>query len=57
MFIDEVICPDRQKVQAVVEASEPTNASEVRGLFGMLNYGSRFIPDYATNRHTHKDLE
>ena len=40
--------PDPQKVQSIIAAPEPQTPSEVRSLLGMLNYSSRFIPNYAT---------
>ena len=54
------ISPDPVKVKAVQEAKPPQNVAEVRSLLGMLNYSSRFIPDYATlceplRRLTRKD--
>ena len=36
------------KVKAVTSAREPQNASETRGLLGLVNYCGRFIPDLAT---------
>jgi len=40
--------PAVSKVEAVVGAKEPQNASEVRGFLGLVNYCSKFIPDYST---------
>ena len=33
------------KVKAVVDAREPTNATEVRSFLGLVNFIARFIPD------------
>lgn len=42
------IDPARSKVEAVVNAREPQNASEVRSFLGLVNYCARFIPNFAT---------
>ena len=42
------VSPSDEKVQAVREASPPTNVSEVKSLLGLLQYCSRFIPDYSS---------
>ena len=36
------------KVEAIVSAREPQNASETRSFLGLVNYCGRFIPDLAT---------
>ena len=36
------------KVQAVVEAPEPRNVTEIRSFIGMVNYYGKFIPNLAT---------
>ena len=38
----------KEKVGAVVEAREPTTASEVRSVLGLVYYSARFIRDLAT---------
>ena len=40
--------PADVKVKAVADASEPTNAAEVRSFLGLVNFTARFIPDPAT---------
>lgn len=42
------IGPTEERVRAVVEAREPQNASEVLSFLGLVNYSSRFIPQFAT---------
>ncbi|XP_033725232.1 uncharacterized protein K02A2.6-like [Pecten maximus] len=42
------IGPSEVKVKAVLDAREPTTASEVRSFLGLVNYSARFIPDLAT---------
>ena len=36
------------KVQAVVEAPEPRNVTELRSFIGMVNYYGKFIPNVVT---------
>ena len=40
--------PARNKVEAIINAREPQNISEVRSFLGLANYCARFIPNYAT---------
>jgi len=42
------IGPTEERVKAVVEAREPTTASEVHSFLGLVNFSGRFIPDLAT---------
>ena len=35
-------------IESIQNASNPRNATELRSLPGLVNYVSRFIPDYAT---------
>eukprot|EP00057_Strongylocentrotus_purpuratus_P001926 XP_003723494.1 PREDICTED: uncharacterized protein K02A2.6-like [Strongylocentrotus purpuratus] len=44
----EGVSPDPKKVQAIINASNPSNVQEVRSLLGLINYCGRFIPDLAT---------
>ena len=37
-----------ERVKAVLEATPPTSASEVRSFLGMVGFSSRFIPNFAT---------
>ena len=48
VFTSSGVSPDPRKVEAIANASEPTNAQEVRSLLGLVTYCSRFIPDLAT---------
>ncbi|XP_046568676.1 uncharacterized protein K02A2.6-like [Haliotis rubra] len=45
---DQGIDITKDKVEAVVSARQPENASEVRSFLGLVNFCSRFIPDYST---------
>ena len=47
-FSSEGISADPKKVESIQNASVPANATELRSLLGLVNYVSRFIPDYAT---------
>ena len=40
--------PTSERVKAVLEATPPTSASEVRSFLGMVGFSSRFIPNFAT---------
>ena len=40
--------PSDTKVNDVLNAREPSNASEVRSFLGLVQYSARFIPDLAT---------
>ncbi|XP_021351252.1 uncharacterized protein K02A2.6-like [Mizuhopecten yessoensis] len=39
---------DEDKVKAVVNARQPSNAGEVRSFLGLVNFSSRFLPNLAT---------
>lgn len=41
----------QKKIEAVVEAPQPTNVSELRSFLGMVNYYSRFLPNLSTALH------
>ena len=38
--------PDPKKVQAIKDATPPSNTAELRSFLGTVNYVSRFIPDF-----------
>ncbi|MCG8048362.1 MAG: DDE-type integrase/transposase/recombinase [Candidatus Thiodiazotropha taylori] len=42
------IAPEKVKVEAILNAKEPENASEVRSFLGLVNFNARFIPDLST---------
>ena len=42
------IGPTKEKVRAVVEASQPTTPSEVRSFLGLVGFSARFIPNFST---------
>ena len=42
------VSPSEEKVKAIRDAEPPTKVSEVRSLMGLLQYSSRFIPDFST---------
>ena len=48
IFSSEGIRADPEKIEAIVNMSEPENATEVRSLLGMAQYVSRYIAEYAT---------
>lgn len=57
---DKGVNPTRVKVEAVAEAREPENVSELRSFLGLVNYSARYIPNFATTaeplrRLTRKD--
>ena len=59
MFSERGMEPSPDKVKAVVNMGVPKTKEEVQSLLGMLNYSSRFIPNYSTvaeplRRLTHK---
>ena len=47
-FSSEGISADPKKIESIQKSSNPANANELRSLLGLVNYVSRFIPDYAT---------
>lgn len=47
-FSAEGVSADPKKIDAIKSATAPQNAGELRSLLGLANYGSRFIPDFAT---------
>ena len=47
-FLQDGISPSKDKVSAIVNASEPKTPDEVRSLIGMAQYLSRFIPNYSS---------
>ena len=48
LLSDKGIRPTEAKVEAVVNAREPANSSEVRSFLGLANYNARFIPNFAS---------
>ena len=42
------IGPTESRVEAVVQATKPTNAEEVRSFLGLVNVSVRFIPNLAS---------
>ena len=44
------------KVQAIVDAPQPENVSQLRSFLGLLNYYQRFLPDLATTLHPLNEL-
>ena len=40
--------PAKAKVEAVADAREPQNATEMRSFLGLVNYCAKFIPNFAT---------
>ena len=42
------IRPTKEKVRAVVEASQPQSLSEVLSFLGLVEFSARFIPDLST---------
>jgi len=48
LLSEKGIGPTEARVEAVVNAREPSSASEVRSFLGLVNFSARFIPDLAT---------
>lgn len=62
LLSEKGIGPTEARVQAILDAREPANQSEMRSFLGLANYSSRFIPRFATitdplRRLLHKDAE
>jgi hypothetical protein len=47
-FSKDGMQPDSTKVDAILQMAPPSSVPEVLSLLGMLNYNSRFIPNYST---------
>ncbi|XP_038063208.1 uncharacterized protein K02A2.6-like [Patiria miniata] len=47
-FSGDGIAPDPKKIEALINATAPKNAKEVKSFLGLASYVSRFIPNYAT---------
>ena len=45
------IGPTKEKVRAVVEASQPQSPSEVCSFLGLVGFSARFIPDFSTTAY------
>lgn len=56
VFTARGVKPDPDKVEAIKSMQPPQSVSEVRSLVGMVQYISRFIPDYATITAPLRDL-
>ena len=48
--------PTKEKIQAVVNAPEPTNVAELKAYLGLLNYYGRFLPNLSTTLQPLNDL-
>ena len=55
-FSKEGVCPDSDKVKAVVEMFAPTSVHELQQILGMINYIKTFIPNLATVMKQMNDL-
>ena len=55
-FSADGVSPDPKKVQALHEAKEPKNCSEVRSFLGLAQYSARFIKGFATLTQPLRDL-
>ena len=42
---DEGLQPTEGKIQAIAEAPEPQNVSQLKAFLGMLNYYAKFLPN------------
>jgi len=42
------LSPDDKKVESIQNACTPQNSDEVGSFLGLVNYCSRFIPDFST---------
>ena len=47
VFSNDNVSPDTEKVRAIIDAPEPTNLKQVQAFAGMINYYSRFIPNFS----------
>jgi hypothetical protein len=48
VFGKDGLAADPKKIDALVKATPPSNASEVKSFLGMAQYVARFVPNYAT---------
>ena len=39
--------PSEEKIDAIVNAQSPKNASEVRSFLGLVRYSTKFLPNFA----------
>ena len=44
---EQGISPSETKVQAIRDAPEPTNVTELKAFLGLLNYYGRFLPKFS----------
>ena len=56
VFSKQGISPNPKKVEALQEAEQPNNSSEVRSFIGLAQYCSRFIADLATKTEPLRQL-
>ena len=45
------ISPVQSKLEAIQRASRPTDVSQLRSFLGMINYYSKFIPEFSSRLH------
>ena len=49
--------PDKEKVEAIQNTPPPTNVTQLRSFLGLVNYCSRFIPNFSTITATLRRLD
>ena len=45
------ISPVKSKLEAIQQAPRPADVSQLRSFLGMINYYSKFIPDFSSKLH------
>ena len=48
---EQGISPSETKVQAIRDAPEPTNVTELKAFLGLLKYYGRFLPNLSATLH------